>query len=387
MHILAAAVKMSSILVSIVALISNFICVYGLKSPIHYALMEGNPGSMTPRIVSNSVGECDPIQARSRLQLCILVLDNFDFTIKIVAMKVHLSSTGDAKSVRVTWATKGANCANTIRYGRRVIGDGIMEEGKSVSWELRCRLFPCIARGSSWSFDGTQACGPPADSGVHKKYHIHTAVLDRLQSGKIDYWYQMDSDSTGRKYDFRSPGTVKSDANVTVLLFGDMGAPSARKCPGSQGTIDSLMHLYQKADIIIHMGDISYADGDSSLWDEFMDKIEPFASTIPYMICIGNHEYDWIPSNIDTVDASGLHKPFMPWWGNFGDDSYGECGYPTFNRFPMPQHVALPGVQIDSNPPFWYAFASGPAQFIIMSTEHDMTPESPQRMVCLMCWL
>jgi hypothetical protein len=48
-------------------------------------------------------------------------------------------------------------------------------------------------------------------------------------------------------------------------------------------------HRYSSA-FILHVGDISYADGDPEIWDSFMDSIEPIASRVPYMVAIGNHE-------------------------------------------------------------------------------------------------
>ncbi len=41
---------------------------------------------------------------------------------------------------------------------------------------------------------------------------------------------------------------------------------------------------------MLHVGDISYANGDPDIWDSFMDGIEPVASRVPYMVAIGNHE-------------------------------------------------------------------------------------------------
>lgn len=42
------------------------------------------------------------------------------------------------------------------------------------------------------------------------------------------------------------------------------------------------------ADVILHIGDISYADGYQPGWDLFFQKIEPVAARIPYMTTAGN---------------------------------------------------------------------------------------------------
>ena len=41
------------------------------------------------------------------------------------------------------------------------------------------------------------------------------------------------------------------------------------------------------ADIVLHVGDIAYANGRSDVWDSFMDAIEPAASRVPYMVAVG----------------------------------------------------------------------------------------------------
>ena len=54
----------------------------------------------------------------------------------------------------------------------------------------------------------------------------------------------------------------------------------------------------------------------SQIWDTFMDYIEPFAARVPYMIGVGNHEYDYGKGS--ERDPSGAAGPYEPDWGNFG---------------------------------------------------------------------
>ncbi len=83
----------------------------------------------------------------------------------------------------------------------------------------------------------------------------------------------------------------------------------------------------KRYDMVLNVGDISctqYSMCNSALdaigygnkWEQFMYQIEPIAVKVPYMVGIGNHEYDWVG------------QPFRPVWGNFEDPSgsYGECG-------------------------------------------------------------
>ena len=78
------------------------------------------------------------------------------------------------------------------------------------------------------------------------------------------------------------------------------------------------------AELVLHVGDVSYANGDPDIWNTFMDYIEPYATRAPYMLGIGNHEYDWRTGGEKRhkhrrrPDASGRNKPYDPDWGNYG---------------------------------------------------------------------
>ena len=88
-----------------------------------------------------------------------------------------------------------------------------------------------------------------------------------------------------------------------------------------------IMQEVSKTDLILHIGDISYARGYAgvvsvlltfvsslstlliSQWDEFFNEISPIAMRIPYMVCIGNHERDFPNSGLDlkTHEHNGYY--------------------------------------------------------------------------------
>ena len=47
------------------------------------------------------------------------------------------------------------------------------------------------------------------------------------------------------------------------------------------------------ADFVLHVGDLSYAVGHGHIWNDFGNQIAGIASVVPYMVSIGNHEYDY----------------------------------------------------------------------------------------------
>jgi hypothetical protein len=97
-----------------------------------------------------------------------------------------------------------------------------------------------------------------------------------------------------------------------------------------------------------------------------MEMISPTAVHVPYMVTVGNHEYDH--------ESGGQHDPshapgigFHPIWGNLGTDSSGECAVPLAYRFRSPSN----GKGGDYS--FWHSFDYGSVHIVQMSTEHDWT--------------
>lgn len=126
-----------------------------------------------------------------------------------------------------------------------------------------------------------------------------------------------------------------------------------------------------------------------------MHLIEPAARQVPYMVTVGNHEYCYSNKHHEGADPSGADEPFSPDWGNYGNDSGGECGVPFFKRFDMPAKGAPESTNAldeedwddeppanrkppQDNAPFWYAFDYGSVHFVSISTEHDLARKSKQ---------
>lgn len=96
------------------------------------------------------------------------------------------------------------------------------------------------------------------------------------------------------------------------------------------------------------------------------------------MIAIGNHEYDHLWGGLGK-DDSGVttDNGYQPQWGNFADDSGGECGVPMVKRFRMPSSVALAS-KYSSNGVFWYSYDYANVHTVVVSSEHDMSKGSDQ---------
>jgi hypothetical protein len=214
-------------------------------------------------------------------------------------------------------------------------------------------------------------CGGVAKhSGWRDPGTLHTAIMTGLQPGQKYYYIYGAKDTCGFSAEsyFYAPPAVGPETPVTFTSYGgsaiffglqvtdvDLGKaqpdnsleqfPVWEETPAINTTRNVLSYI-EETDLILHIGDIAYAVGYSAEWNEFMDEIEPIATQVPYMTCIGNHERDF--------NNTGIYMN--------SSDSGGECGVPYEKRFPMPGAV-------EDEP--WYSFNYGNIHFVLMSTEHD----------------
>ncbi|KAF8069374.1 PAP27 [Scenedesmus sp. PABB004] len=290
--------------------------------------------------------------------------------------QVHLAFGRDASEMHVSWKTAAANCPSELMFRQASAGGG----GTGV---LR-RGDPGVMNAVGYSFllSERDMCSGPAAANAFM-LNLHRVKLSNLV-GSTDYLYQVAGSEAPLRFTSGAPPSRL--AGLRFVAFGDMG--DARhveaKSPGASAT---LLRLKQELSgpasppsLVLHLGDIAYANGAPELWDSFMDDVSPLAARLPWMVAVGNHEYGYSrPPPGASIDPSGASRPYQPKpWGNFGDDSHGECGAMLARRFHMPNPAPrVPGGP-RANAPFWYSFAQGPARFVVLSTEHSLEPGSVQ---------
>lgn len=170
------------------------------------------------------------------------------------------------------------------------------------------------------------------------------------------------------------------------------------------------------ADFAVHAGDISYAgmhvaipkldlkntDEWEPLWDIYGHAHEPFTRRRAYMLTVGNHEawYDWAatkhrypmqqsrlaepsPSAVSAaaehVRARGTaadtpHSAAGRAAARSGEDSEATTRYAAATSLIAQGASPLPKAE----PPFWFSFETGGVHWVMLSSEHELAPSSPQ---------
>lgn len=274
--------------------------------------------------------------------------------------QVHLALTGRDGEMRVMFVTHDGK-KSVVKYG-------------STRTELDKVVDTKVSR-----YEREDMCAAPANDSVgwRDPGFIHDGVMIDLDNGKR-YYYQVGSDSGGWSTTFSFVSPIKDSSETIAFLFGDMGTatPYSTYVRTQEESISTLKWISRdieaignKPTLISHIGDISYARGYSWLWDNFFYQIEPVASRVPYMVCIGNHEYDW-PS-----------QPWKPDWSNgvYGTDGGGECGVPYSLRLHMPGNSSEPtGTRAPATRNLYFSFDMGVVHFVYLSTETNFLSGSKQ---------
>lgn len=278
----------------------------------------------------------------------------------------RLAVTTNPGELRVTWSS-GSNAASNPQVYLALAADP--SNGK---W------YPAD---NTYTYTAADMCGAPATTiGYRDVGYIHTLVLKNIQPS-TPYLYSIgDNTSAQLEIPFTSLPVGGPSSSIVIAAVGDVGqnpldgASDEYMFPTVPNMTQLISQDIENRNVqgFLHVGDISYARGYQSEWEMFLDLIAgtggggppygrgAFASRVPYMINLGNHERDF-PGSVPVGPNN---------WGN-GTDSEGECGVPAVNLFPMPQPCT--GTQCA-----YWAASLGPIFTVHFSTELDFSIGSAQ---------
>ena len=185
---------------------------------------------------------------------------------------------------------------------------------------------------------------------------LRRATLVGLRGGEA-YAYRLPGDPSHVERRFRAPPAAirASEYESTRRAKGAEGAAKARNANGrvafgvvgdtgqTEVTAAVLEHLASMPDLdlLLHTGDLSYADGFPPRWDSFGRLAEPLMSRVPALVVPGNHD----------VTLNGAES----------------TAYRT--RYPTP-HVSS-----GSPSPDWWSYDVGLAHVVGMSSYAPVGPE------------
>ncbi|CAM0952239.1 unnamed protein product [Alopecurus aequalis] len=237
-------------------------------------------------------------------------------------------------------------------------GYSVGEAYPFVEWGMKGSP-PVRTEAITVTFGRERLCGEPASTvGWRDPGFIHTAFLKNLWADKA-YYYKIGNMLHngeviwGKPKSFTAPPYPGQKSLQRVVIFGDMGKAERDGSNeyqnyqlASLNTTDALIRDLDNTDIVFHIGDIAYANGYLSQWDQFTQQVEPITSLVPYMVASGNHERDFPNS------------------GSFynGTDSGGECGVLAETMYYAPR---------ENKANYWYSTDYGMFRFCVADSEQD----------------
>eukprot|EP00047_Mylnosiga_fluctuans_P004384 m.234239 g.234239 ORF g.234239 m.234239 type:complete len:587 (-) comp12634_c0_seq1:55-1815(-) len=232
-----------------------------------------------------------------------------------------------------------------------------------------------VFTGTTRTYGAGDLCSAPANQTGQTWFRApgfqHTVELSDL-TPDATYFYQYGNAVNGWSNVFSFHAAPVTGRGVRFVAFGDQDISD-----GGLNTSLAVTHeaVERDLDFVLHFGDLGYALGSAWIWDAWGSEVAEGASRVPYMVSVGNHEYDYSGGQShDTSHPTTADSPndasFDPtWWNNGATASNGECGTPVFYRFSAPSN---------GNSVFWYAFEYGNVFVVQLSSEHNFTTGSAE---------
>lgn len=220
----------------------------------------------------------------------ILILSLFLFIKTIKAFncsisQIHIAQGVNPNSMTISWLTND-DCFSHVAYG------------------FNNKSLDNIIHGSSSSYEFYY------DNNYYKSGYIHHVLLTELKP-LTTYYYQCGDFMIQSISDILHFKTLPYPGDNTKIIFGVLG--DIGQTIHSVSTINNLIKE-KNIDMILHAGDLSYADCQQPLWDSYGEMIEPLSSFLPWMVCPGNHEIEFNGTdymNLFTAFEKRYRMPYV----------------------------------------------------------------------------
>ena len=326
-----------------------------------------------------------------------------DFEFRFFRGKQPLWPTGDVLGVSntITWA--GLSWANAPFNTHLAFGSEDTQHSMIVSFTTNSTSstetlvqvgtvsgvydLPNATDIDSTTYGASDLCSAPANETSVDYWQwpglFHHVTIHGLSPATRYFVRPIAGGIAGDEVSFITGKTLGPEVPLTFASFGDMSVTryvlnddtEHDTSDGGPGAVSTALRLRARIDTIgdidfvTHYGDLGYAKGAIFIWDAWMAMMALVGSRVPYMVSVGNHEYDYFTGGGSPNDPSGVPAMWQPTWWDGKVDSLGECGVGTEERFRSPPN---------GNKIFWYYFATGSATIVTLSSEHDLAPGSPQ---------
>lgn len=272
-------------------------------------------------------------------------------------------------------AINAFNCSVTQLH----IAQGLTPNSMTISWVTNDDCFSHVAYGNNNKSLDNVVYGSSSSYEFYynKKYYksgyIHHVLLSDLEP-LTSYYYQCGDFMIQVISDILHFKTLPYPGDNKKMIFGVLGDIGQ-----TSHSVSTINHLIKESniDMILHAGDLSYADCEQTLWDSYGEMIEPLSSFVPWMVCPGNHEIEFNGTDYMNLFTAFENRYRMPYVkpAEFGDVIIKSAVNPKTG---MP--YCTPSIfQTEYNyGNSFYSFESGLAHIIYLNPYTNTNPASLQ---------
>jgi len=221
----------------------------------------------------------------------LLIFYLFGFCFNDKPTQIHMAAGPDASTQMViSWVT-ASNVSQEVIFSE---DSNFLNEKSKVGYSTSYE-FPSVT--------------PIYSSGI-----IHHVFLSNLKP-KTNYYYQCgdSNDEMSDIYSFTTLPIIGDSTPLTFTVVGDLGT--------TIHSVKTTTHMSRdNSSMILHCGDLSYANCEQDIWDEYGNMVQFLSSTIPWMTIPGNHEIEVDPENLSTF-LSYSKRYIMPGINNWPNEN------------------------------------------------------------------
>ncbi|KAK3314857.1 Metallo-dependent phosphatase-like protein [Apodospora peruviana] len=300
-----------------------------------------------------------------------------------------------------TYPVKPADLTTPVQQRLAINGPNTV----TIGWNTYQQLTqPCVQYGTSAAALDLQACSSSSVTYPTSRTWSNVVTLSNLKPATKYYYKIVSTNSTADH--FLSPRTAgdKSPFQINAVIdlgvYGkdgytiDMDKRKRDEIPFvdpalNHSTIGRLATTINDYELILHPGDIGYADdwilklhnwldgkdGYQAITEQFFSQLAPISGRKPYMASPGNHEAVCQEIPLTSGLCPDGQKNFTDFINRFGrtmPTAFASTSSDTSAK------VAANTARRLANPPFWYSFEYGMAHFVMIDTETDF-PQAPDQ--------
>jgi len=274
----------------------------------------------------------------------------YTYALNCTVSQVHIAQGIDSTSMTISWLTPD-NCFSHVAYGfNKILDNNVHGSCSSYDFYYDRTDFPKY----------------------YKSGFIHHVLLTDLKPNS-EYYYQCGDfikETTSKILYFKTLPKKGDNMKLTFGILGDIG-----QTIHSLSTINHI--LKENISMILHAGDLSYADCNQTLWDLYGEMIDPIASRTPWMVGPGNHEIEFNGTDYNHLFTAFEQRYRMPY---YKEAIYGDVIIKSDVNQKIGMPFCTPSIfQTEYNfGNSFYSFDSGLAHIIFLNPYTNSTPTSQQ---------